>query len=80
MNYKDLNVNKKSPGAKNPNVILIVLDTVRADHLSLYGYKRNTTINIKTTSVCQVNIFVCLYFGDNIFMCRKKIFLIIAFS
>ncbi len=26
-----------------PNVILIVLDTVRADHLSLYGYKRKTT-------------------------------------
>ncbi len=26
-----------------PNVILIVLDTVRADHLSLYGYPRKTT-------------------------------------
>jgi len=28
---------------KMPNVILIVLDTVRADHLSLYGYERQTT-------------------------------------
>ncbi|WP_435021096.1 sulfatase [Tundrisphaera sp. TA3] len=26
-----------------PNVVLIVLDTVRADHLSLYGYHRRTT-------------------------------------
>lgn len=26
-----------------PNILLIVLDTVRADHLGLYGYWRNTT-------------------------------------
>jgi hypothetical protein len=26
-----------------PDVILIVLDAVRADHLSLYGYPRSTT-------------------------------------
>jgi len=26
-----------------PSVVLIVLDTVRADHLSLYGYERDTT-------------------------------------
>ena len=26
-----------------PNVLLVVLDTVRADHLSLYGYARDTT-------------------------------------
>jgi arylsulfatase A-like enzyme len=26
-----------------PNVLLLTLDTVRADHLSLYGYNRNTT-------------------------------------
>ncbi len=26
-----------------PNVVLLVLDTVRADHLSLYGYSRPTT-------------------------------------
>lgn len=30
-----------------PNVILIVLDTVRADHLSLYGYGRETTPNLE---------------------------------
>src|SRR5262249_1039207 len=31
------------PPATAPNVLLIVLDTVRADHLSLYGYPRATT-------------------------------------
>jgi len=29
-----------------PNIILISLDTLRADHLGIYGYKRNTTPNI----------------------------------
>ncbi len=29
------------------NVILISMDTVRADHLSLYGYKRDTTPNLR---------------------------------
>lgn len=33
-----------APGA--PNVLLIVLDTVRADHLSVYGYGRDTTPNL----------------------------------
>jgi arylsulfatase A-like enzyme len=27
----------------HPNIILIIMDTVRADHLSLYGYERDTT-------------------------------------
>ncbi len=31
------------PGRDSPNVLLIVLDTVRADHLSLYGYPRPTS-------------------------------------
>ncbi len=31
------------PAPKAPNVLLIVLDTARADHLSLYGYPRATT-------------------------------------
>ena len=31
------------PPADSPNVLFIVLDTVRADHLSLYGYHRRTT-------------------------------------
>jgi arylsulfatase A-like enzyme len=31
------------PPPDSPNVLLIVLDTVRADHLSLYGYQRATS-------------------------------------
>ena len=37
-----------SPG--KPNVILIVMDTVRADHLPMYGYVRDTTPNIRKFS------------------------------
>jgi arylsulfatase A-like enzyme len=29
-----------------PSIILLILDTVRADHLSIYGYGRNTTPNL----------------------------------
>jgi arylsulfatase A-like enzyme len=29
--------------SRRPNVVMIVMDTVRADHLSLYGYDRETT-------------------------------------
>jgi arylsulfatase A-like enzyme len=32
---------------RRPNVILISLDTVRADHLSVYGYPRSTTPNLE---------------------------------
>lgn len=32
--------------AQAPNIVFIVLDTVRADHLSSYGYSRSTTPNI----------------------------------
>ena len=35
------------PPPGTPNVLLIVLDTVRADHLSLYGYGRPTTPNLE---------------------------------
>jgi len=31
---------------KEPNVILIIIDTLRTNHLSSYGYKRETTPNI----------------------------------
>jgi len=34
------------PWWERPNVLLIVLDTVRADHMSCYGYTRNTTPNV----------------------------------
>lgn len=34
------------PHNQKPNIVLITLDTVRADHLSAYGYPRRTTPNI----------------------------------
>lgn len=38
---------KTTSASKGPNVILITLDTVRADHLSVYGYARETTPFLK---------------------------------
>jgi arylsulfatase A-like enzyme len=35
------------PPANSPNVLLIVLDTVRADRLSVYGYERGTTPSLE---------------------------------
>ncbi|HEX3448976.1 MAG TPA: sulfatase, partial [Isosphaeraceae bacterium] len=35
------------PPAGSPNVLFVVLDTVRTDHLSLYGYPRSTTPTLK---------------------------------
>jgi arylsulfatase A-like enzyme len=35
------------PRRNTPNVLLIVLDTVRADHLSLHGYNRATSPNLE---------------------------------
>ncbi len=32
---------------QKPNVVLVVMDTVRADHLSLYGYRRRTSPNLE---------------------------------
>ena len=32
--------------SKRPNVVFIVLDTVRVNHLSCYGYRRDTTPNL----------------------------------
>ena len=32
--------------ATSPNILVIVMDTLRADHLSTYGYARNTSPNI----------------------------------
>ena len=36
----------KQPKSKGPNVVMISIDTLRADHLTCYGYKRDTTPNI----------------------------------
>jgi hypothetical protein len=36
-----------SPAQGRPNVVLISMDTVRADHLALYGYARDTTPHLR---------------------------------
>ncbi len=36
--------------SESKNVILILLDTLRADHLGIYGYKRDTSTNIDTVA------------------------------
>ncbi|MBI2835597.1 MAG: sulfatase [Acidobacteria bacterium] len=40
-------VAKAETPRRSPDVILISLDTVRADHLSVYGYARDTTPNLE---------------------------------
>ncbi|MHC4746895.1 MAG: sulfatase family protein [Planctomycetota bacterium] len=37
----------KSKGKNRPNVLFISIDTLRRDHCSLYGYKLNTTPNLR---------------------------------
>src|SRR5262249_8129124 len=36
----------RAPIGNQPNVLFVVLDTLRADHLSAYGYSRETSPNI----------------------------------
>ena len=36
-----------APPPAEPAVVLVILDTTRADHLSAYGYERETTPNLK---------------------------------
>lgn len=38
--------NGLAPSPENPNVVLISIDTLRADHLGCYGYDRNTSPRI----------------------------------
>jgi len=42
----DTATKKDSRPAKKPNVLMITVDTLRADHLGTYGYSRNTSPNI----------------------------------
>lgn len=35
------------PSKNVPNIVMLVLDTVRQDHLSVYGYERRTTPNLE---------------------------------
>jgi len=39
-------LDKKTTSPPGPNIILITIDTLRANHLGCYGYERNTSPNI----------------------------------
>jgi arylsulfatase A-like enzyme len=48
--YPSVNPGVRPSRASVPNVVLIVMDTVRADHVSAYGYARDTTPNLRNFS------------------------------
>ena len=50
--------------AHSPNVVLVVLDTVRADHLSAYGYYRRTSPNFDRLAA-QGSLFLNAYAGSS---------------
>lgn len=41
-------------GERRPNVILIIVDTLRSDHLGCYGYHRDTTPTMDSLAACGV--------------------------
>ncbi len=43
-----------APDVASPNIIMIVVDTLRADHLPLYGYSRDTAPNISALASSSV--------------------------
>ncbi len=49
--------------ASLPDLLLIVLDTVRADHLSLYGYRRDTTPRLRANANWTVPAHASLFTG-----------------
>ena len=40
-----------------PDVILILMDTVRADHLSVYGYERDTTPSLRRFAASRATVY-----------------------
>ena len=47
---------KPAPKVRRPNVILITVDTVRADHIGAYGYKGIKTPNIDSLATDGVRL------------------------
>jgi len=45
-----------------PNIILIIMDSVRADHLSCYNYHRETSLNIDKVAQKGV-LFESFFYG-----------------
>jgi arylsulfatase A-like enzyme len=47
--------------AARPNILLIVLDTVRADHLDLFGYERQTMPNLRRFALKEAQSYTRTY-------------------
>jgi arylsulfatase A-like enzyme len=60
--------------ANQPNIILITLDTVRADHLSLYGYERETTPNLRRLAAQSTVYTQAISAGDMTLSSHASIF------
>ncbi|MEK7772712.1 MAG: sulfatase-like hydrolase/transferase, partial [Deltaproteobacteria bacterium] len=43
-----------APDVASPNIIMVVVDTLRADHLPVYGYGRDTSPNISALAASSV--------------------------
>ena len=57
-----------------PNILLITLDTTRADHLSIYGYERNTTPNLEKLAKNAVVFNRAIATGDMTLSTHASIF------
>lgn len=53
------------PVVKRPNVILLTIDCLRADHMSLYGYHRETTPNIDRYAANALTFTYAVPHGTN---------------
>jgi len=54
------NSRNKSKAPQKPNIVMIVVDTLRADHLPFYGYRKNTALfltELSTRSVIFENAY-----------------------
>jgi arylsulfatase A-like enzyme len=60
--------------AARPDVILIVLDTVRADHLSVYGYERDNTPRLRELATHAVRYRRAIAAGDMTLSTHGSIF------
>jgi arylsulfatase A-like enzyme len=45
---------REAPSVKRPNIVFILVDTLRADHLPMYGYGRQTAPNLNALAAAGV--------------------------
>ncbi|HEX6303010.1 MAG TPA: sulfatase-like hydrolase/transferase [Anaerolineales bacterium] len=68
LDFKPSSVPQKQAGVENlPNILIVVFDTFSAKHLSLLGYKRDTTPNLARFAN-RANVYHHHYAGGNFTM------------